>query len=149
MSSILSSQGVVLATAMAVSGTVIFLALSRQKTNFPSPNLSGNHNSQPSSRPFPRSCLCSGRHLFFKKIWWADERRRERKKKKVRFAENVKDPVGNGEEFRTRKERRKSVEVCRNCRTEEIPGIGRMPANRVALYNGILRDRVHRIDCSF
>ncbi|XP_057968947.1 uncharacterized protein LOC131158237 isoform X2 [Malania oleifera] len=137
MSSILSSQGVVLATAMAVSGTVIFLALSRQKTNFPSPNLSGNHNSQPSSRPFPRSCLCS------------DERRRERKKKKVRFAENVKDPVGNGEEFRTRKERRKSVEVCRNCRTEEIPGIGRMPANRVALYNGILRDRVHRIDCSF
>ncbi|KAJ6711575.1 hypothetical protein OIU79_007920 [Salix purpurea] len=36
MSSILTSHGVVLATVMAVSGTVVFLAFSRQKNVCPS-----------------------------------------------------------------------------------------------------------------
>ncbi|KAL8094628.1 hypothetical protein AgCh_036243 [Apium graveolens] len=77
MSSILNSSSVVLATAMAVSGTVIVLALRLQKlTSVNSPSL-------------PRSCISS------------DEKKKERKKKKkVHFAKDVVDPIGNSEEFR-------------------------------------------------
>lgn len=73
-------------------------------------------------------------------------------KKKVKFAENVKETNGNGEVYR--KEHNKKVitaaaatagrsrKVDRFCRNE-------MPANRIALYNGILRDRVHGVECSY
>ncbi|KAK9282309.1 hypothetical protein L1049_005223 [Liquidambar formosana] len=132
MSSILSPQAVVLGTAMAVSGAVIFLALSRQKS-YPSAQFSRNHNSHPTKQGL-RSCLSS------------DDKKRERKKKRVHFAENVKDPSGNSEEFR--KEHRRSVKFGGSCRAE-IPGIPEVPENRIALYNGILRDRVRRMECSF
>ncbi|GLU22091.1 hypothetical protein SLE2022_381880 [Rubroshorea leprosula] len=126
------SSGVVLAAAMVVSSTVIFLAFSRQKI-LPSPN------------PTLRSCLSS------------DEKKRQRKKKKVHFAENVKETSGNGKEYR-RKHERKSVEkaaaaaaAAATTRTTVVESICRkdMPANRIALYNGILRDRGHRIQCSY
>ncbi|KAL8136110.1 uncharacterized protein LOC141711158 [Apium graveolens] len=101
-SSILKSNTTaVLATAMAVSGTVIVLALRLQK-------FSVNH--------LPRSCISS------------DEKTREKKKKKVQFAEDVVEPVGNGEEFRKRLANKRN-------RNRE------MAANRMALYSGILRDR--------
>ncbi|CAD5315346.1 unnamed protein product [Arabidopsis thaliana] len=64
-------------------------------------------------------------------------------------SENVKETKGNGEEYRKKSLRRivpeqmikpeKTGSVCRND----------MPANRIALYNGILRDRDHRIQCSY
>ncbi|WCJ40557.1 hypothetical protein M5689_021471 [Euphorbia peplus] len=121
----LSSQAVVLGAAMAVSSTVLFLAFSKQK-NPSSPNL--------------RSCLSSSSSS-------SEEKRKENKKKKrVKFAENVKDTKGNGEEYRRQKERKYSMSkidriICRS----DI----KMPANRAALYNGILRDRVHRVQCSY
>ncbi|XP_057503656.1 uncharacterized protein LOC130787284 [Actinidia eriantha] len=128
MSSILSSPGVVLATAMAVSG-VILLALRREK-NFPPTQFFGNQDSHPTEQ-IPRSCLSS------------DGKKRERKKKKrVQFAECVKDRSGNGEEYR--KEHKKSTNP-RSCRGQ----IREMPANRVALYSGVLRDRVRRSECSY
>ncbi|KAH0920704.1 hypothetical protein HID58_020722 [Brassica napus] len=80
-----------------------------------------------------------------------EKKKQRKKKKKVKFAENVKEPKGNGEEYRRKREslRRnvpepvikpdKTGSVCRND----------MPANRIALYNGILRDRDHRVQCSY
>ncbi|XP_057967480.1 uncharacterized protein LOC131157388 [Malania oleifera] len=135
MSSILSSQGVVLATAMAVSGTVILLALRRQKIQFPIGQISGE------PQRVPRSCISSGG---------------KKKKKKVHFAEDVVDPSGDSEEFRKRhilstgfsspsssSSSSSSSNELRKSRNAKIRG---MPANRAALYNGILRDRgVHRL----
>lgn len=75
----------------------------------------------------------------------------------MQFAENVKDTKENGDEYRRGKENSlfarqdkgnsntRTDRVCRN----EIPGIHGMPANRIALYNGILRDRLHRMQCSY
>ncbi|WOG96613.1 hypothetical protein DCAR_0415949 [Daucus carota subsp. sativus] len=116
-SSILSSNTaatVVLATAMAVSGTVIVLALRLQKFSI-------NY--------LPKSCISS------------DNKKRERKKKKVHFAEDVIDPIGNGEEFRKRfadKNNRKD----KNLKSSDYKVPRELSANRMALYNGILRDRV-------
>ncbi|WOH05998.1 hypothetical protein DCAR_0625421 [Daucus carota subsp. sativus] len=109
MSSILNSSSVVLATAMAVSGTVIVLAFRLQKlTSVTSPSL-------------PRSCISS------------DEKKKDRKKKKkVHFAEDVVDPIGNSEDFR------KKLLL----RSYKPAPARKMPANRTALYAGILRDRV-------
>ncbi|KAJ9190037.1 hypothetical protein P3X46_001273 [Hevea brasiliensis] len=145
MSSILglTSQGVVFATAMVVSSTVLFLAFSKQK-NFP--ELFKNHDSQSPIQNL-RSCLRSSE----------EGKKRDKKKKKkksVKFAENVKDTKGNGDEYRREKEKslfanqEKEKSITRICRNE-IPGTHGMPANRIALYNGILRDRVHRIECSY
>lgn len=93
-------------------------------------------------------------------VFCADGKKKEKKKKnrRVRFAENVKDTKENGDEYRRKKEnslfgkqekekeKGKSIRridgVCKN----EIQG---MPANRIALYNGILRDRLHRMECSY
>ncbi|XP_010542251.1 PREDICTED: uncharacterized protein LOC104815531 [Tarenaya hassleriana] len=131
MSCMLScSNGVVIATAMVVSSTALFLAISRQ--------FSGNQTTQGQGpRPILRSSLSS------------EEKKRERKKqkKRVRFAENVKETKGNGEEYRREHSRRtellgKPEETGSVCRIE-------MPANRIALYNGILRDRNQRIQCSY
>jgi hypothetical protein len=76
----------------------------------------------------------------------AEEKKRDRKKKKVQFAENVKEPSGNGEEYR--KGHMKPSEVERICRIE-IREVRRMPDNRTALYSGILKNRVQRMQCSY
>ena len=73
--------------------------------------------------------------------WTAGERKAEKEKKKVRFAKDVVDPKGNNEEFRRHG---KSV-------TTSVSASGKvgMPANRVALYNGMMRDRmIHGLGCS-
>ncbi|GMI98698.1 hypothetical protein like AT1G52565 [Hibiscus trionum] len=86
MSSGLRSQGgLVLATAMVVSSSVIFLTLSRQKT-LP----------LPPHKQSIRSCLSS-----------SERKKRDKKKKKVKFAENVKETNGDGEKYR--KEQRKKM----------------------------------------
>ncbi|KAA0044441.1 hypothetical protein E5676_scaffold655G001740 [Cucumis melo var. makuwa] len=112
MSSILSSQGLVIATAMVVSSTALFLAFS-------------NHH-----------------HKMI------NEKKKQKKKKKVRFAEDVKEPKGNGEEYR--REHDEKIGLMEETRRgRRISCRNDIPANRIALYNGILKDRSQRIQCSF
>ncbi|OMO57752.1 hypothetical protein COLO4_35114 [Corchorus olitorius] len=114
MASILGSQGVVLATAMAVSGTVILLAFRLQKS------LPLDH--QPSQQAL-RSCISS---------------------------EDVRDPRTDGEEFRRQLRVRMKINSSSSATSSSSsssalnssPKFKKMPGNRVALYNGILRDRV-------
>ncbi|KAF9662903.1 hypothetical protein SADUNF_Sadunf18G0102800 [Salix dunnii] len=136
MSSSLCSQGVVLATAMAVSGTIILLAFRLQKTLLPSDQFPGDHHQIPeSSQQALRSCIAS-------------EGKKKGKKKRVHFAEDVVDPRGDGEEFRKQHEAvfltQNSSSSSSSSSSTEFKKSGqqrRMPANRAALYNGILRDR--------
>ncbi|OWM71752.1 uncharacterized protein LOC116194116 [Punica granatum] len=178
MASILSSQGVVLATAMAVSGTVILLALRLQKSlptsahhQFPVVGQIDPAAAQSSRQAAAlRSCISAT----------ADGKKRSEKKKKkkkrVHFAEDVVDPIGYSEEFRrqhgiiitnrTYNNNYHSTDYCYNpspstssssstSSPKFIKKVGgkvvpEMPANRIALYNGILRDRVvHRLACSY
>ena len=74
-----------------------------------------------------------------------EEKKKERKKKKVQFAEDVKEPSGNGEEYRKECIKLSKDEMsCRNT----IPTVNGMPENRIALYDGILKDRMQRMQCS-
>ncbi|KAI9126079.1 hypothetical protein K1719_003497 [Acacia pycnantha] len=130
----MSSQGVVLAAATAaVSGTVLLLALRLQKSlQFPV-----HHDSSP---PTLRSCISSST---------ADEKKKNKKKKKrVHFAEDVvvssrtrteEQKVEARRNYRESKSERKVRRSFSHGGIEENRG---MPANRVALYNGILRDRM-------
>lgn len=121
-----------LATAMAVSGTVILLALRLQKPV-------DDNVSQPPQPPQQalRSCMMSD-----------GKRRAKNKKKRVHFAADVVDPCGYSEEFR-RQHRiatspaPPSPDPNPTKFKKNASGKARgMPANRMALYNGILRDRV-------
>ncbi|XP_042058970.1 uncharacterized protein LOC121803356 [Salvia splendens] len=122
MTPTLSSQGLVLATAMAVSaGTVVLFDLLRGKYF---PPISQIHQNQ-----LLKSCLSS------------ETKKNKMKKKKVKFAEDVKEPKGNGELYR--KAGRKRSEIQRNWWGNELK---KMPANHAALYNGILKQRM---GCSY
>ncbi|XP_038696728.1 uncharacterized protein LOC119993605 [Tripterygium wilfordii] len=121
-SSMLTSQGVVLATAMAVSGTVILLALRLQK----SPPIV--QIPQQSLRP----CI-------------SPEGKKNKKKKRVQFAEDVVEPRGNSGSDTSSSIKFKKTSYG----GAKAKDRGTMPENRVALYNGILRDRVvHRFSYS-
>ncbi|KAM3380664.1 hypothetical protein P3S68_006237 [Capsicum galapagoense] len=136
MSSMLSSQGFVLATAMAVSaGTVILLDLFRVKY-FPSIHLSDQQDYPHDEKQILKSCLSSA---------GKNKERARKKKKRVHFAADVKSSSGNGEEYR-RKQMKKCTESKINSCGNEIMG---MPGNRVALYTGILKDRVQRMGFSY
>lgn len=158
-----SNGTVVIATAMVCSSTALFLAMARQ--------FHGNHQTSKvldqTPRPILRSCLSSGTIFFsvprmflidfsgkvsFFFPWDAEETRKQRKRiKKVRFSDNVKDTKGNGKEYRRRELNRRSVPepVTKPEKTGSMCRISTMPANRMALYNGILRDRDHRVQCSY
>ncbi|KAI7728585.1 hypothetical protein M8C21_001103 [Ambrosia artemisiifolia] len=134
MSSILASNGMVLATAMAaVSGTVLLLAFRLQKQPSFSDDGDFYHHHH------PRPCISS------------EGKKREKKNKKVHFAEDVMEPSGNGEEFR-RRFQSKSLGHNRTSLKDEggqkktVRNYEGLPANRLALYSGILRDRsLHRV----
>ncbi|KAI3893471.1 hypothetical protein MKX03_022799 [Papaver bracteatum] len=137
---LMSSHGMAFATAMAVSGTVIILAICR------SPKLSLSVSEFPNKSDDPqnlRSCISS------------EEKKREKKmKKRVHFAEDVIDPVGNSKSFRRVHKKcssssssfKNNDQDCGRSRQGKARGI---PPNRLALYNGILRDREHRMTCSY
>ncbi|KAF8045014.1 hypothetical protein N665_5758s0002 [Sinapis alba] len=123
---------VAIATAVVFSSTALFLATARQ--------FYGNQTSK-TAPPTLRSCLSS-----------EAVKKQRKKKKKVRFDENVKDTIGNGKEYRRKRElSRRTVpeRVIKPGKTGSVCGISTMPANRMALYNGILRDRDYRTQCSY
>eukprot|EP00268_Persea_americana_P026054 TRINITY_DN25423_c0_g1_i2.p1 TRINITY_DN25423_c0_g1~~TRINITY_DN25423_c0_g1_i2.p1 ORF type:complete len:121 (+),score=27.39 TRINITY_DN25423_c0_g1_i2:246-608(+) len=120
MSSLLSSQAMVLATAMAVSGTVI-LFLCKQDP-FSATQLVLGQNPTPPSLNL-RSCISS------------EEKRRGKKKKRVRFADDVVGPIRREEDIR------------REDKDGEV--LPRKLSNRMALYNGIMQDRLQRLQCSY
>ncbi|KAH9610621.1 hypothetical protein KSS87_002181, partial [Heliosperma pusillum] len=124
-SSVLSSQSMIITTAMAVSGAVILLSLCRIK-NLPS--------IQPNS-PSLRSCLSSER---------LKAENKNKKKKRVKFAESVNDEKSDTNY--TKKKKKDEEEVVKSTKVSKFREI--MPANRAALYRGILRDRIHRVESS-
>ncbi|KAK9690382.1 hypothetical protein RND81_09G123700 [Saponaria officinalis] len=120
--SVLSSQSVIITTAMAVSGVVILLSLCKIK-NLPTiQQLPFNQNSSSL-----RSCLSSGK---------LKGNNSKRKKKKVKFAEDVKEEI-----IEVKKKKNDKI-----IRTKKMSEFCNMPANRAALYHGILRDRLHRVE---
>ena len=131
MSSVLgSSQSLVIATtAMVVSSTVLFLTFSRKNSQ---------ENSHP-TKPILRSCLCSDKRME------KNKNKNKKKQKRVQFADDVKEPKSNGDEFRKRYNNKNLID----CRRQNEAVVNGMPANRIALYNGILRDRVNRMECSY
>lgn len=90
MSSVWSSQGAVLATAVAVSGTMILLLLSRDKASFLE-NTTKNQDSGGGgcvkSGRVVRSCLSSGK-------------KNGRSTKKVRFSVDVKESSAKSDEYK-------------------------------------------------
>lgn len=92
----------------------------------------------------PRTCLlflhC---YILLTQLLWgcscaAGKKSKKKKMKRVHFAEDVVESCRDGQEFRNRISRSKKVLKSSN---EDMKN-GEMPTNRVALYNGILRDRV-------
>lgn len=89
--------------------------------------------------------------LHFIYLFIAEEKKRERKKnkKRVKFAEKVMvkevERISGGKNIEEQgmENRVVSSSECRN----EIAENREMPANRIALYNGILRDRGYRMAC--
>lgn len=82
--------------------------------------------------------------------------KKKRKNKRVSFAEDVVDPRGAGEEFRRELDaivagnKSSSSSSSKFKKSRNASKERGMPANRVALYNGILRDRVvHRLAYSY
>ncbi|WJX74906.1 hypothetical protein P8452_58506 [Trifolium repens] len=131
------SKSLVFTTTMLVSSTVLYLAFSR-KIITPTFQIHGNHVSMDSNTINLRSCL------------YTEEMKRQRKmnpkknKKKVRFEEGVKETREKSEVMMKEKQRKRN-RVKSNCRneTQKIRG---MPANRITLYKGILRERVYRME---
>ncbi|XP_041002396.1 uncharacterized protein LOC121248106 [Juglans microcarpa x Juglans regia] len=119
-----------------------------------SPKVSPNNpiprrSSSRSSPPILRPCIFSS----------TEGKKREKKKKRVQFAEDVVDPSGDGKEYRRQHDAINSCSSYSSSSSSATPTkLGKssrgetrgMPANRVALYNGILRDRgVQRLAYSY
>ncbi|CAN4086391.1 unnamed protein product [Withania somnifera] len=117
------------------AGTMILLDLFRVKY-FTATHLSDQQDYPPHEKQIPKSCLSSAGKT---------KDRARKKKKRVQFAADVKSPSGNGEEYR-RKHMKKFTETRSTSCGKEIVG---MPGNRVALYTGIIKERVQRMEFSY
>ncbi|KAL7139962.1 hypothetical protein ABFS83_09G088300 [Erythranthe nasuta] len=116
----LTCQGVVLATAMAVSaGTIILFDLCRERYLHSTSLILRNQDSH--SDQNLKSCLSS---------------------------DDVRETRGNGELYR-RKHRESDGIQNKSCGNEIIGLQKVMPANRAVLYSGILKGRVQRIAYSY
>ncbi|RWR77389.1 hypothetical protein CKAN_00587300 [Cinnamomum micranthum f. kanehirae] len=127
MPSLLTSRGVVLATVMAVSSTLIFFALRGHKPFSPT-QFDVGQNSSSMLQNLP-SCISS------------DEKRRERRKKKkkrVHFADDAIKAVAENEKLTS------EGNPTRELKSKKRQ-VRKLPANRMALYKGILRDRPQRM----
>ncbi|CAL9101949.1 hypothetical protein MUK42_25674 [Musa troglodytarum] len=130
--SLITSHGVALATAVAVSGAMILLAICRQK-----PFSAALNRSPTPPWCHPRSCMSSSEGRKRERA-----NRKQQRKKRVQFAAEVEELGGSSHD-------ETAAELARPPRAERQEARG-MPANRVALYNGILRDRVmQRAACSY
>ncbi|KAK1256658.1 hypothetical protein QJS04_geneDACA005664 [Acorus gramineus] len=133
MSSIGSSQGMVLATAMAVSGTVILFALRRSTKSLKTTEFGNIASSRPNLRP----CISSD----------TKKRQRSKSKKRVHFADNL---IEDSDDLETKESLEIDSSIALNIEEQHYPVRDhRMPANRAALYNGILQDRLQRMACSY
>lgn len=117
-------QGLILATAMAAisAGTIILFDLIRQNY-FLSSQISQNQ------KRVLKSCLSSGS----KKM----EEKQRKKKKRVQFADDVKDSLMS------------NIGGIKKKNNGENEGLKKMPDNRVALYSGVLKNRLQRKEYSF
>ncbi|CAA7409886.1 unnamed protein product [Spirodela intermedia] len=154
-----SSHAVALATAMAVSGTLIFLVICRQR---PPGQLAGT-DPPPA---FPRPCI-AGTLLLLSLSKRSQRRASKTGGRRVHFAERVMERYIEGRRSQWEEEEDSPptgmVEVAtppgipRVCGGDGGGGVsecrhlgrGVMPANWVALYSGMLRDRNHRVICSY
>ncbi|XP_030473676.1 uncharacterized protein LOC115691230 [Syzygium oleosum] len=118
MTLIPSSDGASLATAMAVSGTLILFAIGFQKS-YSTTRIIVDHIAE-FSEPDIASCTISGATNKKKKI------KREKARKRVPFEEDAKDD----DHYPSSSTKYKSSSK-----------FGEIPANRAALYEAILRDR--------
>ncbi|CAK9154318.1 unnamed protein product, partial [Ilex paraguariensis] len=79
-----------------------------------------------------------------------DGKKRKKKKKRVHFAEDVVDLRRNSEAYRKLPSNIRHGQTLPANSSTLKNSHGGMPANRAALYNGILRDRVvHRVAYSY
>ncbi|KAI3932666.1 hypothetical protein MKW98_012637 [Papaver atlanticum] len=127
MASIMSSQGLALATAMAISGSLVLITLYKQKTLV-------DQNSKANSQIL-RPCLSSDKKT----------REKKKKKKKVRFADDVVVRVVTNDEGISSE----TFSSNQDYQFEDRGICAAMHTNRSSLYQGILRDRVHRIAYSY
>ncbi|KAI3842924.1 hypothetical protein MKW92_046707 [Papaver armeniacum] len=127
MASMMSSQGLALATAMAISGSLVLITLYKQK-------ILVDQNSKANPQTL-RPCLSSDKNTGEKK----------KKKKKVRFADDVVVRVVTDDEDISSE----TFSTDQDYQFEDRGICAAMHTNRSALYQGILRDRVHRIAYSY
>ncbi|XP_075490930.1 uncharacterized protein LOC142529310 [Primulina tabacum] len=123
----LTSQALVLATAMAASaGTIIIYNRLQEKYSVIPRNQDSHYVN---GKQALKSCLSSG-----------GKRRGGDRRKRVRFADDVKDSRGDsGDKFD-----KKVAEIKSSSCGKET----RMSPNRVALYSGILKNRFQRMEYS-
>ncbi|XP_047076606.1 uncharacterized protein LOC124686750 isoform X1 [Lolium rigidum] len=136
-SSAASMGALAAATAMAVSGSLVLFSLRR----FAKPA-----SEEPAS-PL-RSCLASS-GTYYVAAAAVPKRARRKGEKRVRFAEGVVDNEGAAPPVRRSPSPPPAPAPEPTCRTTDVAG-HRMPANREALYRGMLRERsVHRTAYSY
>ncbi|CAN6230768.1 unnamed protein product [Urochloa humidicola] len=127
------------ATAVAFSGSLVIFSLCRA-------HLSPHDASGPSPAGPLRPCLSSS-----EKRRRGGRVRRSKAEKRVRFAADVVDNEGAPRPTRHPAAAESSSSAVATCRGAAAESDERMmPANREALYRGMLRDRsAHRVTCSY
>ncbi|GJN19274.1 hypothetical protein PR202_gb06531 [Eleusine coracana subsp. coracana] len=127
MSSSSSSLALAAATAVAFSGSLVIFSLCRAHMSGAAP---------PSSTEPALHKRRRGRRTVT----------RRKAEKRVRFAADVVDNEGAPRPVRSSSPSTSSTSSCRGAVEERMP----LPANREALYRGMLRDRsAHRVTCTY